>query len=476
LLIDGKWVPALSGRTFETINPATGSVLTMVADGDRDDVDLAVAAARRAFEGPWSRYKPYERQDVLLRLADLVDANFDELAYLDTIDMGGPIKRTSGLRRRILGMLRYYAGLATAMHGETIENSIPGSFLTYTVKEPVGVVGAIIPWNGPLNLSVWKIAPALATGCTIVLKPAEEAPLVPLRFAELCQSAGVPPGVVNVVTGSAAAGAALAEHMNVDKLAFTGSTETGQKIIRASAGNAKRLSLELGGKSPNIVFEDADLDAAVPAAVIAAFANSGQVCSAGTRLFVARSIYDEFVARVAEHSRRLCVGDPLDPMTDLGPLVSAKQLERVTGYLDTGAREGARAVTGGTRLTEGALASGYYVAPTVFADVHDEMRIAKEEIFGPVVAAIAFDTVEEVIRRANRTVFGLGSGVWTRDVGKAHRVAGAIRAGMVWVNCYGQSDPAVPWGGYKMSGQGRESGLQHMEEYINVKAVILNVH
>jgi aldehyde dehydrogenase (NAD+) len=340
------------------------------------------------------------------------------------------------------------------------------------LKEPVGVVGAIIPWNGPLGASVWKIGPALATGCTVILKPAEEAPLTPLRLGELILEAGVPPGVVNIVPGfGETAGAALAAHAGVDKIAFTGSHLTGQKIIAASAGNLKRVSLELGGKSPDIVFADADLENAVPGAGMAVFANSGQICSAGTRLFVERRIYDEFVGRVADFGNGLKVGDGIDPKTQIGPLVSEQQLDRVTGYLSIGKQEGARAVSGGNRLTGEAYTRGYFVPPTVFADVRDDMRIAQDEIFGPVLSAIAFDDIDEVIVRANATSFGLGSGVWTRDVSKAHRLAKAIRAGSVWVNCYQAMDPAVPFGGYKMSGYGRESGLQHLEEYLNVKAV-----
>src|SRR5215475_533105 len=472
MLIDGQWVDAASGKTFETHNPATGELLATVAEGDAEDINRAVAAARRAFEGPWSKVKPFERQHLLLKLADLVEKNFEELSQLDTLDMGAPISRTRGNRLRVLGMLRYYAGQATALHGETIENSLAGEIFSYTLKEPVGVVGAIIPWNGPLGASVWKIGPAIATGCTVVLKPAEESPLTSLRIAELALEAGVPPGVINVVPGyGETAGAALASHHDVDKVAFTGSHITGQSIIRASAGNLKRVSLELGGKSPDIVFADADLNQAVPGSGMAVFANSGQICSAGTRLFVERKIYDEFVGRVADFGRSLRVGDGRDPETQVGPLVSEEQLKRVTGYLAIGRQEGARPLSGGERLTEGAMAKGYFVSPTVFADVKDEMRIAQEEIFGPVISAIPFTDIEEVMERANRTNYGLGSGLWTRDVSKAHKLARGIRAGSVWINCYQAMDPAVPFGGYKMSGYGRESGLQQMEEYLNVKAV-----
>ena len=475
LLIDGRWTDPASDDCFESRNPADGTLLATLAAGDARDVDRAVVAARRAFHGPWAAFKPYDRQRVLLKLADLVEREAESLALLDSLDMGGPITRILANGKRVPARLRYYAGVATSLHGETVENSVAGSVFSCTLKEPVGVVGGIIPWNNPLGAAVWKIGPALATGCTIVLKPAEEASLTPLRLGELVLEAGAPPGVVNVVTGAGdVAGAALAAHDHIDKISFTGSHVTGQHIVRASAGNLKRLSLELGGKSPNIVFADADLDAAVPGAAMAVFSNSGQICSAGTRLFVERSIHDAFVKRVAEYADSLRLGAGVDRSTQIGPLVSGAQLDRVSGYLDLGRREGGRIVAGGSRRVDGAFARGYFVPPTVFADVSDDMRIAREEIFGPVLCAMPFDSIDEVIDRANATPFGLGAGVWTRDIAKALRVARGVRAGSVWVNSYQLMDAAMPFGGYGLSGYGRESGLQQMDEYLNVKALWIN--
>ncbi len=476
LLIGGRWVAPSTGKTFPAVSPIDGAVLAEIAEGDARDIDLAVAAARKAFEGPWSRTKPFERQAMLLRLADLVEKQFDDLAVLDTLDMGAPIGFTKPRKNRNVGLLRHYASLIMSINGDTNENSLPGEFFTYTLKEPIGVVGAIIPWNAPLSAAIWKIGPAIATGCTIVLKPAEEASLSCLRLGELVVEAGIPEGVVNIVTGyGETAGAALAGHMDVDKVAFTGSHITGQKIVQASAGNLKRLTLELGGKSPDIVFADADLDLAAPGAGMGVFINSGQVCSAGTRLFVERKIYDEFVERVAEFGRTLRVGLPLDPNTQLGPLVSSAQLDRVTSYMSLGAQEGARAVIGGARLTEGDYSKGFFVAPTVFADVKDDMRIAREEIFGPVLSAFPFDDMDDLVKRANSTMFGLGSGVWTRDVTKAHKMARAIRAGNVWINNYGAMDVQMPFGGYKMSGYGRESGREALEPYLQTKSVYIKL-
>ncbi|MER9666721.1 aldehyde dehydrogenase family protein [Mesorhizobium sp. M0185] len=476
MFIGGGWVDARSGRTTESRNPATGAVIATVPRADRQDIDLAVTAARKAFEGSWSRFKPYERQVLLLRIADLFEKHWEEISRSDTTDMGMPIIRTHANRNRVIGMLRYYAGMATALHGETIDNSLPGEIVSFTRKEPVGVVGAIIPWNAPTAASIWKIGPALATGCTIVLKPSEEAPLTPLLIADIMNEAGVPEGVVNIVTGTGTeAGAALAEHMGIDKIVFTGSTATGQSIVRASAGNLKRVSLELGGKSPVIVCADADLDKAVPVAAMSVFANSGQICIAGSRLFVERAVHDEFVERLAAYAKGLRVGDGIDPATEIGPLVSEKQLQRVTGYLEAGTAEGAKLVTGGTRLVEGALAAGNFVAPTVFAGVSDDMKIAREEIFGPVISALPFDTLDEAVERANNTPYGLAAGVFTQNLATAHQLSRKIRAGSVWVNTYHAIDPAVPFGGYKMSGYGREGGAEHLAEYLNTKGVFIKI-
>ncbi|MER8725480.1 aldehyde dehydrogenase family protein [Mesorhizobium sp. M1027] len=476
MFIGGGWVDARSGRTMESRNPATGAVIATVPRADRQDIDVAVTAARKAFEGPWSRFKPYERQVLLLRIADLFEKHWEEISRSDTTDMGMPIIRTRANRNRVIGMLRYYAGMATALHGETIDNSLPGEIVSFTRKEPVGVVGAIIPWNAPTAASIWKIGPALATGCTIVLKPSEEAPLTPLLIADIMNEAGVPEGVVNIVTGTGTeAGAALAEHMGVDKIVFTGSTATGQSIVQASAGNLKRVSLELGGKSPVIVCADADLDKAVPVAAMSVFANSGQICIAGSRLFVERAVHDEFVERLAAYAKGLRVGDGIDPATEIGPLVSEKQLQRVTGYLEAGTAEGAKLVTGGTRLVEGALAAGNFVAPTVFAGVSDDMKIAREEIFGPVISALPFDTLDEAVERANNTPYGLAAGVFTQNLATAHQLSRKIRAGSVWVNTYHAIDPAVPFGGYKMSGYGREGGAEHLDEYLNTKGVFIKI-
>ena len=475
LLIGGQWVDALSGRTFDSVNPATGKVIAQLAEGAAEDVDRAVAAARTAFEGPWSKFKPFDRQALMLAIADTVERRFDDLAVLETLDMGAPIARTSTYKRWIVQALRFYAGQATALAGETPHNSFPGDMFSYTLRMPLGVVGGIIPWNGPLISQLWSIAPTLATGCTLVLKPAEDASLGVLRFAEIMQEAGLPDGVINVVTGmGSTAGARLAAHPDVDKIAFTGSTATGRRIIEASAGNMKRVAVELGGKSPDIVFADADLDKAVPGAGMGCFNNSGQICYAGTRIFVQRPIYNEFVERLAAFSKTIRVGDSLDPQTQLGPLVSSRQLSTVMGYFDLARSEGAQVASGGERLG-GSLAEGFFVPPTVLSGMTNDMRTAREEIFGPVASVIPFDTEEEAIRLANDTQYGLGGAVWTRDVGTAHRVARDVRAGMMWVNCYGTTEAAVTSEGFRMSGYGAKGGHRHVEEYMYSKSVWMNL-
>jgi aldehyde dehydrogenase (NAD+) len=473
LFINGRWVKAVSGKNLDVINPATGKVIAQVAEGDARDIDLAVRAARAAFEGPWSRLKPFDRQNLLLRIADVVDKNFDELSWLETLDMGAPIARTRSFKRWLLQTFRFYAAQALAGYGDTIPNSVPGDFTTFTLRLPLGVVGGIIPWNGPLISQLWSICPTLATGCTLVLKPAEVAPLSSLRMAELMQEAGVPDGVINVVPGRGdTAGAALAMHSDVDKIAFTGSTATGRKIVEASAHNMKRVSVELGGKSPDIVFGDANLDAAVPGAAMGCFNNTGQVCYAGTRLLVERKIHDEFIGRLVAFSSSLRVGDTLDPSTQLGPVISEAQLRRVNEYVGIGVTEGAKLVVGGERLG-GDLEGGYFIRPTVFAGVTNQMRIAREEIFGPVLSVIPFDTEEEAVRLSNDTQYGLGGALWTQDVGRAHRLARSIQAGSVWVNCYGVTDPSVGYGGYRMSGYGGKGGPHHIDDYLYTKNVCI---
>jgi len=473
LLIGGEWVEAAAGRTFPSINPSTGQVIAEVAEGGTEEADRAVAAARQAFEGPWAAMKPMERQSVIWRLADLIEASYAELHLLEAVDMGMPAGRSPGAGAAAAAeVLRYFAGWATKIHGQTLPNSQPWSVFTYTLREPVGVVASIIPWNSPVNNVLWKVAPVLASGCTMVLKPAEEASLVALRIGELLSEAGVPDGVVNIVTGyGETVGARLVEHPDVDKVAFTGSTLTGQSVVRAAAGNLKKVTLELGGKSPDVVFADAELRRAVPGASMGVFGNSGQACCAGTRVFVERPIYEQFAEAVTAYAAKLKVGNSLDPETRIGPLVSEAQLERVTGYLDIGREEGARVLVGGQRVQDGELAGGYFVTPTVLADVGDDMRVAREEIFGPVGCLLPFDSIEEVAARSNATSYGLAGGIWTRDVGKAHRLAHAMRAGTVWVNTYNVFDPVVPFGGYKMSGWGHEMGPEALGEYLYTKAV-----
>ena len=475
LLIGGKWLPSASGKEFDTVNPATGKVIARLAEGDAEDINLAVKAARRAFEGEWSTWKPYDRQRLLMRVHDLVEKHFDELALLETLDMGAPISRTQGLKRWLSQAIMFYATQTVNTSGDTLQNSLPGHHTTFTVKAPIGVIGGIIPWNGPLISQWWLLGPTLATGCTLVLKPAEDASLTVLRIAELLLEAGLPDGVVNVVTGfGAGAGATLAAHPNVDRVAFTGSTDTGRKIIEASAGNMKRLQLELGGKSPDIVFADANLEAAVPGAAMAAFSNSGQICFAGTRLFVQRSIHEEFVERLTAFSRTLRVGNGLDPQVQLGPLISGKQLDRVMHYVGLGSTEGAVLAVGGKRLG-GDLAGGFFVEPTVFSGVNNEMSIAREEIFGPVISVIPFDDADQALRLANDTEYGLGGAVWTQNVTTAMKMAHGIKSGTVWVNCYGAIDPSVGFGGIKLSGYGSKGGPQHVDGFLYQKVVYINL-
>src|ERR1700722_17492020 len=470
LLINNRWVSSESGRTFATMNPSTGEEICQVAEADAVDVDKAVKAARGAFEGPWRKMRASERGRLLYRLADLIEANADELARLETLDNGKPLSIAKAVDvAKTVACYRYFAGWADKVQGKTIP--IDGDFFCYTRHEPIGVVGQIIPWNYPMLMQAWKLAPALATGNTVVMKPAEQTPLSALRVGELIVEAGFPEGVVNLLTGfGPTAGAAIANHMDVDKVAFTGSTEVGHLIMEAAAkSNLKRVTLELGGKSPNIVFADTNLDEAVEGAHFGLFFNHGQCCCAGSRVFVEEKIYDQFVEKSGERARKRTVGDPFDPKTEQGPQVDAAQFEKVMGYIDSGRKEGAKLVCGGDRVGD----RGYFIQPTVFADVKDDMRIAKDEIFGPVMSIIPFKGLEEVVDRANKTPYGLAAAVWTRDIQKAHNIADSIRAATVWVNCYNVLDPRSPFGGFKQSGIGRELGEYGLQQYTEVKSVIM---
>ncbi len=474
MLINGKWVESASGKTFPSYDPSTGEVLARIAEGDREDIDRAVKAARAAFEtGPWPSLTASERGKMVWKLADLIEQHLQEFAELESLDNGKPLKvaRVADVPLAV-DLFRYMAGWATKIEGTTIPISVPytpgAKYLAYTLREPVGVVGQIIPWNFPLLMAAWKLGPALATGCTVVIKPAEQTPLSCLLLGELVQEAGIPDGVVNIVPGyGETAGAALAAHPDVDKVAFTGSTEVGKLILQAAAGNLKKVSLELGGKSPNVVFGDVDIDAAVAGSSSAIFFNHGQCCCAGSRLYVQNDIFDKVVEGVSARADKIRVGPGMDSSTDMGPLVSEEQLNRVCGYLESGFSEGAKAVTGGQRQGD----KGYFVKPTVLVNTNEKMKVVQEEIFGPVVTAIPFKNPDELVAKANDSAYGLAAGIWTRDIQKAHRLAAQLRAGTVWINCYNIFDAALPFGGYKQSGWGREMGHDALELYTEVKAV-----
>ncbi len=470
MLIDGRWRESVSGKTFATVNPATEEVIAEVAEGDAADVDLAVQAARKAFDsGPWRKADARDRGKLLHRLADLIEEEIDDLAALETLDNGKPIGESrQGDLPLVVDCLRYYAGWADKIHGQTIP--IRGNYFTYTKREPMGVAGQIIPWNFPMLMVAWKWGPALAAGCTVVLKPAEQTPLTALRLGELAMEAGFPDGVVNIVPGyGETAGAALVRHPGVDKIAFTGEGRTAQIIMKSAADTLKRITFELGGKSPNIVFADANLDAAVDGAILALYLNQGQCCCAGSRLFVQDSAHDAFVEKLAVKLKARRLGDPFSSDTQMGPQIDQAQFDKVLSYVEKGKAEGARCVTGGERVGQ----KGFFIAPTLFDNVTDDMEIARDEIFGPVLSVIRFHDTEEVIRRANTTDYGLAAAVWTRDIGKAHAIAERVRAGTVWVNCYDVFDAAAPFGGFKRSGIGRELGEKALDNYTELKTVTI---
>ncbi len=476
LFINGEFVDARSGKTFATMNPATGEVLTNIAEAGAEDVDLAVKAARAAFEesSPWRKMTPRDRSRMLWKLADLIRANAEELSELETLDTGKPIFESSRFDIPLAAeCFEYYAGWPTKITGETIPNTAGGEALVYTLREPIGVCGQIIPWNFPLQMLAWKVAPALACGNTIVLKPAEQTPLTALRFAELTLEAGIPAGVFNVVTGfGPTTGAAMVEHPGIDKIAFTGSVEVGKEIMRTAAKTLKRVSLELGGKSPNLVFADADLDTAAKYALGGIFFNQGEMCTAGSRIFVEEKGYDEFMSVLRGRAAKMVAGDPLHPKTRLGALISAEHLERVMSYVAIGRGEGASVAVGGERIGS----RGYFMQPTVLEGVTNSMRVAQEEIFGPVASVIKFADLEEGVREANNSEFGLAAAIWTRDIKKAHRVARSVKAGTVWINTISTTDNAAPFGGYKSSGFGRELGRAAIDLYTETKTVWVDLN
>jgi aldehyde dehydrogenase (NAD+) len=473
LLINNRWVNSQSGKTFATINPTTGKEICQVSEADAADVDLAVKAARAAFDhGPWRKVSGPGRARLINRLADLIEKHADELARLESLDNGKPLSMARAVDvAATIGCYRYFAGWADKVMGKTIP--IEGPFFCYTRHEAIGVCGQIIPWNFPMLMQAWKLAPALAAGNTCVLKPAEQTPLTALRIGELILEAGFPEGVVNILPGfGETAGAAIANHMDVDKVAFTGSTEVGHLILQAAGkSNLKRVSLELGGKSPNIVFADADMDQAIEGSHMGLFFNQGQVCCAGSRVFVEDKVYDQFVERSTDRANKRTVGDPFDSGTEQGPQVDQTQLDRVLGYIESGQHEGAKLNCGGGRVGD----RGYFVEPTVFSDVQDSMKIAREEIFGPVMSIMRFKNLDEVIDRANKTTYGLAAGVWTKDIGKALAIANNVRSGTVWVNCYNVLDTAAPFGGFKQSGIGRELGEYGLQQYTEVKTVVVKL-
>jgi aldehyde dehydrogenase (NAD+) len=474
LLIDGQWVDG--SKRFDTINPATGEVLTQIAAASSADVDRAVEAARRALEdrdSPWRKLSASERGRLIWKLADMLEKNIDEFAELETLDNGKPIFESRYVDMpMVIDVLRYYAGLATKIHGETV-NTVETAF-TYTLREPVGVVGLIVPWNFPLLLASWKVGPALACGNTIVWKPASQTSLTTLRFGKLAMEAGVPAGVINIVTGPGEVGRTMVKHPGINKIAFTGSTAVGQEIMRSAADTVKRITLELGGKSPNIVFADSDIDNAVKGAITGIFYGKGEVCNAGSRLFLERKVKDEFTEKLVARAAKMRPADPLDPKTRLGAIVSQEQMQTVLGYIESGKKDGANLVAGGNRVSVDG-GKGFFIEPTIFGDVKNDMTIAREEIFGPVLSVLSFDDLDEVIEQANNNPYGLAAAVWTRDVKKAHSVSRRLKAGTVWINTYGLMDASLPFGGYKGSGFGRELGAHAIEHYTEMKTVWLSM-